>query len=222
MSFVIRPLPYNHRHKGAWVQFLVGELRFHTLHGTVKKKRKEPNYSSLQYLLSTYCVPGLGLEAAVIKAEMPYSMVGRGEERKRKDDFTWEKGSGEPSRVVLGWGCHWKVWSGKAWPNYLSWRRGQWIQGAWNQVFVQVLWLLGLCSSGAFLSCGGGGRPWGPLPWLCVQQGCPQDEHLKESTFPQSQSTNKWRLWPLSLPLSQDRRAQCVKVQLGRCVMGSG
>ena len=108
MSFVIRPLPYNHRHKGAWVQFLVGELRFHTLHGTVKKKRKEPNYSSLQYLLSTYCVPGLGLEAAVIKAEMPYSMVGRGEERKRKDDFTWEKGSGEPSRVVLGWG--WSLW----------------------------------------------------------------------------------------------------------------
>ena len=107
MSFVICPPPCNHRHKqdseqGAWVQFLVWELRFHMLHGMVKKKRKEPNYFSLQYLLSTYCVPGLGLEAAVIKAEMPYSMVGRGEERKRKDDFTWEKGSREPSRVVLG------------------------------------------------------------------------------------------------------------------------
>ena len=73
------------------------------------KTRKEPNYSSLQYLLSTYCVLGLVLEAAVIKAETPYSMVGGEEERKRRDDFTWEKGSGEPSREVLGWGCRWKV-----------------------------------------------------------------------------------------------------------------
>lgn len=147
------------------------------------KNRKDPNYSSHQYLLSTYCVPGLGLEAAVIKAETPYSMVGRGEERKRKGDFAWEKGSGEPSRVVLGWGCHWKVSSGRPGPTAFP---GGGDNGA---KAPGTKFLFGFSGCWVFVQVelsslvGAGGGPGGPYPGCVSSRGAPKMNISKNQPF---------------------------------------